>query len=226
MKTCIRLLMALLLLMSTNCLFAKKKITIKTIPENAEIAVDGNAVGQGSFTLKFDKDNSMYVVSVSAPGYITKTYRVLESDPRKSILYKLPEDEAMKASFSSEDGSALANTWMDITCRKGLKEDIIWKRLMNVSTNYFDNISVRDKAAGWIKTNWKIKRFPNQVVRTRLEVRMSFTDEDVISYRARISCQIKDSDCPDDNCYTTWDRVLNQFEPLIQELQTTVGGGE
>ena len=132
----------------------------------------------------------------------------------------------MKASFGSEDGSALANTWLDITCRKGLTEDLIWKRLMNVCTSYFDNISVRDKAAGWIKTNWKITKFPKQLVRTRLEVRMSFINEETVSYRARISSQIKDSDCPNDDCYTAWDRVLNKYEPMIQELQTTVGGGE
>ena len=132
----------------------------------------------------------------------------------------------MKASFGSEDGSALANTWLDITCRKGLTEDLIWKRLMNVSTSYFDNIVVRDKGAGWIKTNWKITKFPNQLVRTRLEVRISFTNEETVSYRARISSQIKESDCPSDDCYTAWDRVLNKFEPMIQELQTTVGGGE
>ncbi len=216
--------MFLLLAISNNIL--SKKITVKTLPENAQIAVDGSVVGEGTYTLKFDKGNEFYVVTISAPGYITKKYRVLKSNPQKSVLFTLPEDEAMKASFGSEDGSALANTWLDITCRKGLTEDLIWKRLMNVSTSYFDNIVVRDKGAGWIKTNWKITKFPNQLVRTRLEVRISFTNEETVSYRARISSQIKESDCPSDDCYTAWDRVLNKFEPMIQELQTTVGGGE
>ena len=215
----------LLLCVSTNS-FSAKKIVIKTVPENAQIAVDGSVVGQGSYTLKFDKGNEFYIVTISAPGYMTKTYRVFQSNPQKSILYRLPEDEAMKASFGSENGEALANTWMDITCRKGLKEDIIWKRLMSVCTNYFDNIAVRDKGAGWIKTNWKVTSFSHQIVRTRLEVRISFTDEDVISYRARVTSEIMDRDCADENCYQPWDRVLKKFEPMIQELQTTVGGGE
>lgn len=225
MKTMRKLWLAFMLFSMATHLYAKK-IIVKTIPENAQIEVDGSVVGEGSYTLNFNKGNDFYVVTVSAPDYITKKYRVLKSNPNKSVLFKLPEDEAKKASFGSEDGSALANSWMDITCKKGLKEDVIWKRLMSVCTNYFDNIAVRDKAAGWIKTNWKITKFPNQIVRTRLEVRISFTEEDVISYRARVTCQIKDSDCPTENCFIAWDRVLTKFEPMIQELQTTVGGGD
>lgn len=206
--------------------FSGKRITVKTIPENAKIEVDGSAVGEGSYTLKFDGKNEFYVVTVSAPGYITKKYRVMSTNPNKSILYKLQEDEAMKASFGSEDGGSMANNWMDIRCKQGLKEDVIWKRLMSVCTNYFDNISVRDKAAGWIKTNWKITKFTNQIVRSRLEVRITFTDEDAITYRARIITEKKDMDCPGEECYEPYDRVLRKFEPLIQELQTTVSGGE
>ena len=215
-----------MLLFSMNDLYGKK-ITVKTIPENAKIEVDGSVVGEGQYTLKFDGKNEFYVVTVSAPGYITRKYRVIKTNPNKTVLFRLPEDEAMKAAFSSEDGSSMANTWMEIRCKKGLTEDIIWKRLIGVCTNYFDNIAVRDKSAGWIKTNWKTTKFPNQVVRTRLEVRISFTDEDAITYRARITSQIKDiEECPDDNCYVFWDRVLTKFEPMIQELQTTVSGGE
>ena len=219
------MLTVFLILCSVNA-FGGKKVTVKTIPEKAKIEVDGSEVGEGIYTLKFDSKNEFYVVKVSAPGYITKTYRVMKTNPNKSVLIKLAEDEAMKASYGSDGGSAIANTWMEIRCKKGLKEDIIWKRLMSVCTNYFDNIAVRDKAAGWIKTNWSFSYFTNQTVRTKLEVRVSFTDEDAVTYRARIVCQIRDSDCSDEQCFEQWDRVLKKFEPMIQELQTTVSGGE
>lgn len=226
MKTKQLSLFAVFMLLFSISAFCAKKITIKTIPENAKIEVDGSTVGEGSYTLKFDGKNEFYVVTISAPGYIPRKYRIMKTFPNNTVLYKLPEDEAMKASFSSEDGASLANTWMDIRCKKGLNEDVVWKRLMSVSTNYFDNISVRDKSAGWIKTGWKTTKFSFQVVRTRLEVRVTFTDEDAITYRARITSQIKDIDCPDEECYTPWDRVLTKFEPMLQELQTTVSGGE
>lgn len=97
---------------------------------------------------------------------------------------------------------------------------------MSVCTNYFDNIEVRDKSAGWIKTSWRLSKFKYQTVRTRMEIRMSFTDEEVVSYRVRISVQIKDNDCRGENCFKAYERVLRTFEPMIQELQTSVGGGE
>ncbi|MDE6513966.1 MAG: hypothetical protein K2L05_07275 [Muribaculaceae bacterium] len=205
---------------------AAKKITISTIPENAEIRIDGAVVGTGSYQVKFDKNTDFYLVTISAPGYIEKRFRLLKTNPKSSVLYTLPEDEAFAASTGSEDGDELANTWMDVTCRQGLSEDQIWKRLMSVATTYFDNVEVRDKASGWIKTRWKVTKFTNQTVKTRLEVRMSFVDDTHVTFKARISSEIKDNDCTSDNCYKPYSRVLRKYEPMIQELQTSVGGGE
>lgn len=205
---------------------AAKKITIKTVPEFATITIDGQEVGTGTYQVKFDKHNEFYIVSVSAPGYITRKYRLLKSNPQNTVVYTLPESEAFAASSSGEDTGLEPNTWMDITCRQGLTEDLIWKRLMNVVTSYFDNVEVRDKSAGWIKTGWALSKFKHETVRTRLEVRMSFTDEQVVSYRARIITEIKENDCKGSNCYTRYERTMRRFDPMIQELQTTVGGGE
>jgi len=205
--------------------FGAKKITIKTIPENANIHIDGQFVGNGTYTVKFDKNNEFYVVSVTANGYVGRRYRLLKSNPQKTVIYSLPVDEALEASVGSENGMDLANKWKDIVCREGMEESVIWKRLMSVCTNYFDDIEVRDKAAGWIKTGWKHTYFTNQVVRTRLEVRMSFIDENTISFRARIASEIRDRECNRENCYETYPRVMKAFEPMINELQTVVGGG-
>lgn len=206
--------------------FGAKKITIKTIPEFATIYIDGQEVGTGTYQVKFDKHNEFYVVSVEAPGYITRKYRLLKSNPKNTVVYEIPESEAYKASSSGEDAGVQPNAWFDITCRKGLTEDMIWKRLMSVATSYFDNIEVRDKSAGWIKTGWAVNRFKNETVRTRLEVRIYFTDEEVVSYRARLITEIKENDCRGNNCYERYDRTMRLFDPLLQELQTTVGGGE
>lgn len=207
-------------------MYGAKKITIKTVPEFATIYIDGQEVGTGSYQVKFDKHNEFYVVSVEAPGYISRKYRLLKENPKNTVEYKLPESEAYNASSSGEDAGVQPNAWFDITCRKGLTEDVIWKRLMNVATSYFDNVEVRDKSAGWIKTGWVVNKFRYETVRTRLEVRVSFTDEDVVSYRARLITEIKDNDCRGNNCYEKYDRTMRRFDPLLQELQTTVGGGE
>ena len=206
---------------------AGKKVTINVIPETAKIYVDGQLVGNGSYKVDFKKDVDFFVIKLEDDGYITRTYRLLKSNPKRTVLYQLPKDEAVEASMGADDGMDLANRWFDVRCRKDMSEDIIWKRLMSVATNYFDDIEVRDKTAGWIKSGWRPIQFKNQIVRTRMEVRMSFTDEDVLSYRVRISVQIKDDlKCRGDNCYKKYDRVLRTFEPLIQELQTSVSSGD
>lgn len=204
---------------------AAKKITVNVIPETAKIYVDGQFVATGSYQLQFNKNVDFYVVKVEETGYITRTYRLLKSNPQKTVLYVLPEDEAYAASTGAEDGDDVANRWFEVRCREGISEDQVWKRLMGVTTNYFDNVEVRDKTAGWIKTSWRLTHFRHQTVRTRLEVRTNFIDEDVLSYKVRISVQKRDNDCRTESCYKNYDRVLRTFEPLVQELQTTVGGG-
>ena len=205
---------------------AAKKIKINVIPETAKIYIDGQLVGEGTYQVKFEKGVDFYVVKAEAPGYITRTYRLLKSNPKNTVLYVLPEDDAFNSSIGSEDGYDIANRWFEVRCRKDMSEEVVWKRLIGVCTNYFDNIEVRDKTAGWIKTAWRTTELKYTTVRTRLEVRMQFIDEEVLAYRVRISVEKKDKDCRGSNCYKPYDRLIRAYEPLVQELQTSVGGGE
>lgn len=203
--------------------FAAKKITIHTMPENATISIDGAEVGNGTYTVKFEKKVDFYLIKVSAPGYLTKNFKLLKSNPNNSVLYKLSPDEAMQSSKGGIDtGMDMANKWFDIVCSPGISEDEIWKRLIAVSLNYFDNIEIRDKEAGWIKTGWKTTIFSEQVVRTQMEIRVSFTNGDANSYRVRITSEIRDKNNLGAQAFVKYDRVLNQFIPLIDELQTSI----
>ena len=65
---------------------AAKKITINVIPETANIYIDGQMVGTGQYQVKFDKNTDFYVVKLEAPGYITRTYRLLKSNPKSTVL--------------------------------------------------------------------------------------------------------------------------------------------
>lgn len=228
MRELYRLLCVVLLVVGVSLTgLAAKKITIHTQPENATIAIDGAEVGNGTYTVKFEKKVDFYMVKVSAPGYLTKSFKLLKSNPNNSVLYKLSTDEAMQSSRGGEDaGMDMANKWFDVICGKGVSEDEIWKRLIGVSLNYFDNIEIRDKEAGWIRTGWKTTTFSEQVVRTQMEVRVSFNGGDDNSYKVRITSEIKDKNQPGVQSYTKYDRVLNSFTPLIDELQTSVAKGQ
>lgn len=205
---------------------AAKKITIHTEPANATISIDGAEVGVGSYTVKFGRNVDFYLVKVSAPGYLTKTFRLLKNNPSKTVLYKLSPDEAMQNSRGGDDaGMDMANKWFEVTCGAGVTEDEIWKRLVNVSLNYFDNIEIRDKDAGWIRTGWKTTTFTEQVVRTQMEVRVSFNGGETPTYKVRITSEIR-SIMDSANSYVKYDRVLNKYTPLIDELQTSISKGQ
>ncbi len=87
----------------------------------------------------------------------------------------------------------------------------------------FENVEIRDKNAGWIRTAWVKTRFTSQIVRTRLEVRMQFLG-DGLAYQVKISSEISDDpQCISDQCFQRYDRVLKKYEHIITELQTTLG---
>lgn len=212
---------------STMAMFAAKNVkTIHVVPENATIYVNGNEVGNGSYTYKFDKHTDFVMLKFTAPGYITRTVKLMKDNPKETVAYTLFEDEAFKQSVGSSDGVDIANKWMNITCKKGMTEDKVWRRLLSVAIDNFENVEVRDKAAGWIKTAWKDTNFTcGLTVRTRLEVRIMVggEDEDELSYKIRISSEIKDSDCFGDQCYEKYPRVLRKFYDVINDMQSSLG---
>jgi hypothetical protein len=103
-----------------------------------------------------------------------------------------------------------------------MTEDEAWKRLMSIVTKTFDNIEIRDKSSGWIKTAWIPTSFLEQTVRTNLEVKVMMGD-DALKYRARISSEITTAD-QGPRGYQKYERVLKKYERVIEELQNSLGG--
>lgn len=206
-------------------LYAQKGVkTVYVTPETAKIFYNGHEVGNGTYQIKFNKNDDFVVLKFENPGYISRTVKLFKDNPKNTLSYELWVDEAMQGSVGSEEGVDIANKFFTITCKKGMSEDIVWKRLMNIAVTYFENVEVRDKAAGWIKTGWTNTSFAYQIVRTRLEIQLQFTGDDELAYRVRISSEIADKDCGTNNqCFMKYDRILRKYEQIITELQTSLG---
>jgi hypothetical protein len=202
---------------------AQKK-TVYVIPETAKIFYNGHEVGNGSYEIKFSRDEDFVMLKFEAPGYISRTVKLFKNNPKKTVSYELFVDEAEQNSIGAGEGVDLANKFFSVTCKKGMTEDIVWKRLMNIAVTNFENVEVRDKSAGWIKTAWINSTFLYQIVRTRLEIQVQFADEDELAYRVRISSEIADKDCGTNaQCFTKYDRILKKYEQVISELQISLG---
>jgi hypothetical protein len=202
---------------------AQKK-TVHVIPETAKIYYNGHEVGNGSYEIKFSRSEDFVLLKFEAPGYISRTVKLFKNNPKKTVSYELFVDEAMQNSIGEGEGVDLANKFFSVTCKKDMTEDVVWKRLMNIAVTNFENVEVRDKSAGWIKTAWISSYFLYQIVRTRLEIQLQFTGEEELAYRVRLSSEIADKDCgKNDQCFMKYDRILKKYEHVISELQTSLG---
>lgn len=218
-----------MLLIATTCSFAQMggKKTIHVTPENAKIFVNGDEVGNGTYTLKFDRKTDFVMLKFEAPGYITKRVKLRKDNPNKTISYKMSKDEFALNSIgpsgnaSGEDAIDVANKWFDINAKKGMTEDQIWKRLMSIANKNFENVEIRDKSAGWIRTAWAKTTFESgQVVRTRMEIKLNTDNEDEITYRVKIYSELnEDADCTGDDCFQKTDRILKKYVDVVNELQ-------
>jgi hypothetical protein len=208
----------------SSCAIQKPKKTVYVTPETAKIFYNGHEVGNGSYDVVFNNDEDFAIIKFEAPGYIPRTVKLFKNNPNNTVAYELNVDEAMMGSVGADEGVDVANKFFTITCKKDMDPDIVWKRLMNIAVRYFENIEVRDQNAGWIKTAWETTPFLYQVVRTRLEIQLQFTDSDQLSYRVRLSSEIADKDCGlYDQCFVKYERILKKYEQVISELQTSLG---
>lgn len=225
MKKNVLLFSLMLFALSNSMVFAQKK-TIHITPDNAKIYVDGSEVGNGSYTLKFNKSTDFYILKFECPGYITKQVKLFKTNPDKTIAYKMAKDEFFLNSIgpsgnaNGEDAIDVANKWFQVSARSGMTEDKVWKRLMAIANNNFENVEVRDKAAGWIRTAWARTTFSSQVVRTRLEIKVNTDEEDEVTYKVKIYSEVNnDIECMGDDCFEKTDRVLKKYVDVINELQ-------
>jgi len=199
--------------------------TIHVTPENAKIFYNGHEVGNGTYQIKFKKSDDFAVLKFEAPGYITKTVKVFKNNPNKTISFSLSKDEAMANSIGGEDGVDVANKFFLVQAKDGMTENDVWKRIVNIAINYFENVEVMDKDAGWIKTAWVYDNFSSQSVRTRLEIRHQYSGGDQLSYKVKLYSEIAEGSTKKDEDFQQYDRVLRKYNDIVTELQTMVGHG-
>ena len=174
--------------------------------------------------MKFGRHDDFVMLKFEAPGYITKSVKLFKNNPKKTVSYELFVDEAERNSIGAGEGMDLANKYFTVTCKKGMSEEVVWKRLMNIAVSNFENVEVRDKAAGWIRSAWIKSSFLYQTVRTRLEIQLQFTGEEELAYKVKLSSELADKYCgTSDQCFVKYDRVLKKYEQVISELQTSLG---
>lgn len=196
---------------------ANKKVV--TNPADAKIYVDGNYVADGSFFLKFNSKNDMYVIKVEAPGYVTKEMKLFKTDSRNVISIDLKKDDALEGSVESD----IANKYFTINVREDVDEITAWKILSQTLLNYFDEMKTSDRASGYMNTPWVEHRFPMAEVRIRTMVQIRQITGDGLAYQIRVSSEISPINVRGDHAFRPWSRVLKHYETIINEMQQRLG---
>lgn len=189
--------------------------------EDAEIFIDGEAMGRGQSPVVKLSKGECYNVKVQKAGFLTEEARYCWQGATvgkpKNMFIALAEDDAYNASIQTD----YANKDFEVTVRQQLNEGEAWKVISHIVTSYFDNLEMADKATGYMKTSWQSKSFTRTTIRSRIIVKQSSTTP--LKYKIKIISECSkdpNQSVKDDDKFKEWDRVLRAYEDVVTEFQS------
>ena len=196
--------------------------TVLIIPADAEILVNNEPVGKGKYDVSFEGRDKV-LLTFSRVGYESASYYLLRSNIEQTVTYQLDKDEAYENSLGGETAVQYANRWVPITVRQGLTEDEVWRRMMSIVRENFEQVEKSDKSSGWIKTFPAITPYKLSDVRTSLEIAPSYSTGE-LQYKVRLSFEKRRKGSGDEG-WVKYDRMLKIYKDVISNLLNSVGDG-
>jgi hypothetical protein len=108
----------------------------------------------------------------------------------QSVVIRLEEDEASKKTVASD----IANKWLTIDpsatggANKVIDEGEAWKKIVSIVTDNFTDIEQLDRSSFYLRSAWRVRRYPYSVVRNRLIIKRGVTPN--LTIRVEIESQI------------------------------------
>lgn len=217
-------LMLVMLLLSFSA--EARKVKLMVSPEDAEIYIDNQFVGTGTFEMIIK--NMPVVYRIQKTGYFTHESKVMPYDKRNSISITLREDKY----FISSTPSGLVNKYITVTIdpkyhtiseNGNLDLSKAWRLINNVLLNYFDEFSASDYHGGYLQTPWAFKDYGEKMARCRVTVR-DISSVDLPAFQIKVSSEIATKVQAAKDNYQESDRIPTYLQPMIEELQTRIGG--
>lgn len=194
-------------------------VAVNATPKTAAIFVGRDMVARGSYNV-IVKNNACVDVRVIEPGY-GRDYRRFcnrENTPLESeVQVDLPQDEAYSASIHSDQ----ANVNFTIEVGPSKTPDQAWQIISQVILGKFDVIEITDKETGYLRTAWQVaNNYSTNTIRTRVIVKIG--DTNPLKYIVKIASEqsgFPKTSVKDDDSFEEWDRILNTYKDIINELQ-------
>jgi len=213
-----RILLILAFLSIAQVSAQKTKIT--TSEPDAQILINGQKVGSGSYTLKMDKKDC-YNVRATKPGFlkyeITLCGKKGGPEAPKTHFFDMKKDDSEMASIQTDQ----ANVDFEIAVNPDLSMDEAWKLVYLIVTDYFDAIEVSDKETSYLRTAWSVQSFSQNTIRTRLIIKLA--NASPLTFKVKLNSEFSGSartSVKADELYRKWDRVLRKYENVIGDFST------
>lgn len=126
----------------------------------------------------------------------------------------------MQEYFKSSVETNYANEEFGQSVGNGLSKEEAWNVVSQTVTTYFDNLKMADLQTGYMKTAWEARSFRRATIRTRAIVTQNSSN--TLSYQIKIVSEIADEEdvsIDNDQAFEEWDRILKQYDGMIDEFQ-------
>ncbi|MCC1483729.1 hypothetical protein [Winogradskyella immobilis] len=197
-----------------------QKTRITTSEPDAQILVNGEKVGNGSYTLKLS-NKDCYNVRASKPGFlkyeVTLCGKKAGPQAPKTHFFDMQKDDSEIASIQTDQ----ANVDFEIIVNPELSVDEAWKLVYLIVTDYFDAIEVSDKETSYLRTAWSVQSFLQNTIRTRMIIKLA--NSSPLTYKVKLNSEYSGSartSVKADELYRAWDRVLRKYENVIGDFST------
>ncbi len=201
-----------------NDMAGKKKVQFSVSESDAEISVNGKALGKGSLEVTVPKDACVTVV-VKKVGWLTEQIEFCNkkdmTKPPKTHYIEMRRDDSYDASIQTD----IANIDIELKCNS-MDKDTAWRLINQIVLSYIDVIEMTDKETGYLRTSWSLKAFTQNTIRTMIVIKQPSTEPLVFKVKlvSEASGQPLTS-VKSDELYKEWDRVLRSYSNVIGEFQ-------
>jgi hypothetical protein len=205
-----------------------KKFTIDTAPvKQGRVFVNGQFMGVAPVTvdLKVGK-NEIMKASAEKEGALGNWEATFSKDENQTVMIRLEEDQASSQTIESD----IANKWLTIDPSstggpgKTTDEGEMWKKVVSIVTDNFSDVEQLDRSSFYLRTAWRVRRYPYTVIRNRLIVKRGVTPH--LTVRVEIESQVYRFTDPQmasqpvrDELFTALNRLFPADRDTIQILR-------
>jgi len=193
-------------------------------PPNARIIVNNKFAGNGAFAVQV-ADGACVKVRVEQLAFIPyeREYCAQPNAPAPPFedAVTLRADDSYAASVASDQAN------VNVTIEVGkYNDEQAWKLLSSIILSHFDVLENSDSQTGYLRTAWQIKAYGENndvVVRTRIILKRS--NDAPLRYAIKIVSErnrFAGVSVKDDENFMPWDRILNTYKDVINEVQSRV----